>query len=119
MRIAVASDNNMVSGHFGHCEGFTIFEVEDNKIDDKKFLESPGHKPGFLPRFLAEQKIDVIIAGGMGAKAQSLFNENGIEVVVGASENTEDVVKSFLNGRLKSTGSVCTEHQHSGDCGGH
>lgn len=119
MRIAVASDNNTVSGHFGHCEGFTIYEVEDKNIKDKTFIENPGHKPGFLPKYLAEQKIDVIIAGGMGETAQSLFNENGIEVVVGATGNTEDVTKSFLNGDLKSTGSICTDHDHEDSCGNH
>lgn len=119
MKIAVASDNNMVSGHFGHCEGFTIFETEDKKIVEKKFIENPGHKPGFLPRFLAEKEIDVIIAGGMGGTAQSLFNENGIEVVVGADGSSEDVAQAFLNNELKSTGSVCSNHEHEGSCGGH
>ena len=119
MRIAVASDGNIVSGHFGHCEGFTIYEVEDKNIKSQNVLENPGHKPGFLPRYLAEQKIDVIIAGGMGETAQALFNENNIEVVVGAAGDKGQAVKSFLNGELKSTGSVCTEHDHSGDCSEH
>lgn len=123
MKIAVASDNNMVSAHFGHCEGFTIFETENNKIGEKQFLKNPGHKPGFLPKYLAEQKVDVIIAGGMGETAQTLFNENGIEVVVGANGSTENVTKGFLSGELKSTGSICKEHEHSGtgsgDCEKH
>ncbi len=119
MKIAVATNNNMVSGHFGHSEGFTIFDSEDKKISGKDFIKNPGHKPGFLPKFLAEQKVNVIIAGGMGETAQSIFNENGIEVVVGASGESDKAAQSFLDGELKSTESICTEHQHSGECGEH
>ncbi|HBB9210892.1 TPA: NifB/NifX family molybdenum-iron cluster-binding protein [Escherichia coli] len=116
MKIAVASDEKYVSGHFGHCEGFTIYEVEEGKSLEKSFTPNPGHRPGFLPVFLRDLKVNVIIAGGMGETAQDLFNENGIEVVVGAQGLSDDVVQKFVNGKLKSTGSVCTEHQHEGHC---
>ncbi|WP_346897696.1 NifB/NifX family molybdenum-iron cluster-binding protein [Clostridium sp. UBA7503] len=116
MKIAVASDEKYVSGHFGHCEGFTIYEVEQGKSLEKSFTPNPGHRPGFLPVFLRDLKVNVIIAGGMGETAQDLFNENGIEVVVGAQGLSDDVVQKFVNGELKSTGSVCTEHQHEGHC---
>ncbi|WP_346847207.1 MULTISPECIES: NifB/NifX family molybdenum-iron cluster-binding protein [unclassified Clostridium] len=116
MKIAVASDEKYVSGHFGHCEGFTIYEVEEGKSLEKSFTPNPGHRPGLLPVFLRDLKVNVIIAGGMGETAQDLFNENGIEVVVGAQGLSDDVVQKFVNGELKSTGSVCTEHQHEGHC---
>lgn len=80
------------------------------------FVPNPGHKPGYLPVFLKEKNADVIIAGGMGGTAQDLFIENGIEVVVGASGNTDDVVKLYIAGGLKSSGSVCSEHAHEGHC---
>lgn len=116
MKIAIASEGKYVSGHFGHCEGFTIYEVEDKKVLNKNFTPNPGHRPGFLPVFLKDQGANVIIAGGMGATAQDLFNENGIEVVVGAQGICDDVVEKYLIGELKSTGSVCTEHEHEGHC---
>ena len=112
MKIAVASDKSKVSGHFGYCEGFEIFNIEDNKINGKEFVANPGHKPGFLPVFLKEKGANVIIAGGMGGAAQNLFVENGIEVVVGAEGACEDVVNAYISGNLKSTGSVCNEHSH-------
>ncbi len=101
MKIAVASDEKYVSGHFGHCEGFTIYEVEEGKSLEKSFTPNPGHRPGFLPVFLRDLKVNVIIAGGMGETAQDLFNENGIEVVVGAQGLSDDVVQKFVNGELK------------------
>ena len=118
MKIAVASEGKQVSGHFGHCEGFTIYEVGEDKVLKKDFVKNPGHKPGFLPVFLKEKDTNVIIAGGMGETAVQLFSDNEIEVVVGAQGLCDDVVQKYINGELKSTGSVCTEHQHEGNCNG-
>ncbi|QEK13011.1 dinitrogenase iron-molybdenum cofactor [Crassaminicella thermophila] len=116
MKIALAKEGNLVSGHFGHCEGFEVFDVVDGKIEGRSFLPNPGHRPGFLPPYLAEKGIDVIIAGGMGATAQELFKENGVSVVVGAQGNIEDVVNAYVSGNLQSTGSVCRDHAHEGNC---
>ncbi|MDK2584668.1 NifB/NifX family molybdenum-iron cluster-binding protein [Romboutsia sedimentorum] len=116
MKIVVSSEGNQVSGHFGHCEGFTVYEVEEGKVLNKNFVESPGHRPGFLPVFLKDLGANTIIAGGMGETAQDLFKERQIEVVVGASGLCDDLVQAYLKGQLKSTGSVCREHQHEGNC---
>ena len=107
MKIAVASENNQASAHFGHCEGFTIYEVEEEKIVNKSFTPNPGHRPGYLPVFLKELDVNVIITGGMGASAQQLFNENEIEVVVGVEGLSDDLVQKYLKGELKSTDSFC------------
>lgn len=116
MKIAVASDGTMVSGHFGHCEGFTTYEVANKEVINKEYVANPGHKPGFLPVFLKGLEVNVIIAGGMGETAQELFAEQGIEVFVGANGLVDEVVKHYAVGILKSTGSVCTEHTHEGHC---
>lgn len=116
MKIAIASEGKLVCGHFGHCEGFTIYEVNEGKALDKKFVQNPGHRPGFLPVFLKDLGANVIISGGMGETAQQLFNQNGIEVVVGASGNCDDIVQRYIKGELKSTGSICKEHEYEGHC---
>ncbi|PIQ46418.1 MAG: dinitrogenase iron-molybdenum cofactor, partial [Deltaproteobacteria bacterium CG12_big_fil_rev_8_21_14_0_65_43_10] len=46
MKIAVASDGNIVSQHFGHCRAYTIAEVEDGKVITKTLIDNPGHEPG-------------------------------------------------------------------------
>ncbi|MDD3895384.1 MAG: NifB/NifX family molybdenum-iron cluster-binding protein [Syntrophomonadaceae bacterium] len=117
MKIAVASENEMVTEHFGHCLNFNIYEAENDKIVKSGSIANPGHKPGFLPVFLHEQGVNVIISGGMGAGAIDLFNEKGIEVIVGASGNARTAAEQYLQGSLKSTGSVCHEHQHHDECG--
>lgn len=117
MRVAVAQDGRNVSGHFGHCEGFQLYEIEDASIISSKTIPNPGHRPGYLPVFLAEKEVNVIIAGGMGATAQELFNQHNMRVVVGATGSSDLAVQSFIEGSLKSTGSVCTEHAHHDSCG--
>lgn len=119
MKIAVASEGRMVAQHFGHCEGFTVFTVQEGQVTGSEFVQNPGHKPGFLPNYLNDLGVNVIISGGMGGGAIEIFNEKAIEVVTGAAGDAKETVKKFLEGKLKSTGSVCHEHQHSDDCGGH
>lgn len=112
MKIAVASEKDMVTEHFGHCINFNIFEVENNKIVKSESILNPGHKPGFLPVFLHEQGVNTIISGGMGGGAVDIFNQKGIEVILGAKGSAKDVVDQYLKGELESTGSICHDHQH-------
>ena len=98
MKIAIASDGNKVSAHFGHCEGFSMYEVEKNKVLNNEFVPNPGHRPGFLPMFLKDNKVDLIISGGMGGSAQELFVNNGIDVIVGAEGSCEDVINAYIKG---------------------
>lgn len=119
MKISVACDGTNVSRHFGHCENFTIFETEGNEIVSVKPVANPGHKPGFLPNFLGDMGVEVIISGGMGGGAVDIFNERNIEVVVGVTGDAKTAVESYLKGELKSTGSICHEHEHADECGEH
>ena len=119
MRIAVAGMGNTVARHFGHCENFIFFDVENNAIVNTESVPNPGHKPGFLPNFLADRGATVILAGGMGGGAVDIFNERGVEVVVGVEGDARAAVEAWLRGELKSTGEVCHnhEHEHEEDCG--
>ena len=116
-KIAVASENGLVTDHFGHCESFMIFVVEANQIVQEETIPNPGHKPGFLPNFLADIGVRVIISGSMGAGAREIFTEKGIEVIVGATGKAKTAVEQYLQGKLQSTGSVCHEHRHHDECG--
>ena len=82
MKIAVAAMGHTVAGHFGHCENFIFFDVEDNKIVDEKSVPNPGHRPGFLPNFLADNGAEVIIAGGMGGGAVDIFKIAVIVLII-------------------------------------
>ena len=119
MKIAIASEGKMVTEHFGHCEGFIIFEAENGQIIGSEIVPNPGHRPGFLPNFLNDKGVNVIISGGMGGGAIDIFNEKNIEVIVGASGDARAAAEMYLKGELKSTGSVCHDHVHSDECGNH
>ncbi len=116
LRIAVASENKMVAGHFGHCENFMIFDTENHQLVKTENIPNPGHMPGFLPNYLADSGVNVIISGGMGQGAVDIFNSRNIEVIIGAKGDTKTAVEAYLAGALKSTGSVCHEHQYHDEC---
>jgi predicted Fe-Mo cluster-binding NifX family protein len=119
MKIAIASEAKAVAQHFGHCEGFWIFTVSEGSLEKQEFVANPGHRPGFLPNYLNELGVSVIISGGMGGGAIEIFNERGIRVITGAEGDVDEVIQSFISGNLTSTDSVCQEHQHQGTCGNH
>lgn len=116
IKIAVASENKMVTEHFGYCANFNIFEVENNQIVRSESVPNPGHRRGFLPVFLSDMGVKVIISGGMGGGAIDIFNSKGIEVIVGASGDARAVAEAYIQGSLKSTGSVCHGHKSHGEC---
>ncbi len=110
MRIAIPVENGKLSTHFGHCECFTLVDVDtaERKIIKREDVEAPPHQPGLLPPWLAERGADMIIAGGMGRRAQTLFAEHGIRVLVGAPvETPERLITDYLAGTLQVGDNVC------------
>lgn len=110
MRIAIPLANGKLSMHFGHCERFALIDVDakTKTILGKEELAAPEHEPGLLPRWLAELGAQLIIAGGMGMRAQNLFTQNGIEVIVGApAEAPEALATSYLEGTLQPGDNLC------------
>lgn len=110
MKIAIPTAKGTLSAHFGHCEQFAILEVDSasKTILNAQYLTPPAHEPGVLPRWLHEQGANVIIAGGMGRRAQGLFAGQGILVVVGApAEPPERLVAKYLAGVLEVGQNIC------------
>ena len=110
MKIAIPLADGRLCMHFGHCEQFALVEANEatKKIVETKLLAPPAHEPGVLPRWLNEQGANVIIAGGMGMRAQQLFAQNNITVVVGApAEQPEQLALAYLSGTLESGDNVC------------
>ena len=110
MKIAIPIVEERLSTHFGHCEAFAILEADQQgkAIVSKSMHTAPPHEPGLLPRWLHELGADVIIAGGMGQRAQQLFAQNGITVVVGAqAETPEQLASRYLSGTLQAGENLC------------
>ena len=110
MRIAIPVVDGKLSAHFGHCEEFALIDAdrESKTITSTQTLAAPAHEPGLLPRWLAEKGAELIIAGGMGGRAQGLFEQQNITVVVGAPSDTPTaIVNAYLHGALKTGDNVC------------
>lgn len=107
MRVAISIDRDYVSAHFGRCPSFTIIELNDGKITEKELIQNPGHQPGFLPQFLKQKGVECIVAGGMGVRAQGLFVESGIKIILGAQGKIDEVIDQLQKGTLKSGESLC------------
>lgn len=110
MKIAIPTANGLLSAHFGHCEQFALLDVDADArtICNVEYVTPPPHEPGVLPRWLHELGANVIIAGGMGQRAQGLFAEQGIEVVVGAPPAApEEIVTAYLNDSLEAGQNLC------------
>ena len=110
LKIAIPVAQSKLAMHFGHCEEFALIDVDENKkkILKHETVQSPEHQPGLLPKWLNEQGANMIIAGGMGSRAQSLFTDNDIKVVIGApAEEPEKIVASYLEGNLATGSNIC------------
>ena len=110
MRIAIPLVQGKLSLHFGHCDQFAVIDADDNsaKIANREDFTPPAHEPGVLPKWLSGIGVNVIIAGGMGQRAQQLFTQNDIKVVVGASSETpEELVSAYLQNTLETGDNTC------------
>lgn len=108
MKFAIPLAEGVLCTHFGHCKQFAIVRTEEGQIKSKEFVIPPPHEPGVLPRWLQELGVDVVIAGGMGQRAQDHFNQKGIRVVVGVSSDTpKSVIQNYLEGTLVAGANLC------------
>ncbi len=108
IKFAIPMAEGKLTAHFGHCREFALVEVENGEIRNIETVVPPPHEPGVLPKWLHEQGTNVVIAGGMGVRAQQLMGENGIEVVTGAPADTpEALVKGYLEKTLETGANLC------------
>jgi len=118
MKIAVPTRGNMVDSHFGHCEAYTIFNVDENKkIISSEILPSPqgcGCKSN-IAATLKEKGVSVMLAGNMGDGALNVLNHHGISVYRGCSGDVKIAAESFLQGQIGDSGVGCHHHDHEGE----
>ena len=114
MKIAISTDMEKVSNHFGRCPEFTIIEIEDNKIKNKKIIKNPGHATGFLPKYFKEQGVSCVIAGGVGFRAQELFEQFRIKLITGIQGEITKVINLFIKGNLEQGKDLCNPGRGKG-----
>jgi predicted Fe-Mo cluster-binding NifX family protein len=120
MKIAVASMQNEVSQHFGHCEKFRLFDINDGKVISIDEIINPAqHSHGQLPAMLMQHGVNVVIAGGIGTGAKQLLQSAGITVYSGVSGNVEEAVSMHLSGELVDAHTDCGHHHGDDHVHGH
>ena len=108
MRYAIPTVDGKLALHFGHCRQFTLIDVIDGEVASQKEVVPPPHEPGVLPDWLVSLRVETVIAGGMGMRAQQLFRAKGIEVLVGAPDQTPaQLVTQHLAGTLATGENIC------------
>jgi len=111
MKLAISTDQGYVSAHFGRCQSYTILDLKEGQILNKEEIPNPGHQPGFLPQFLSEKKVNCIIAGGMGPRAQDLFAQKNIETIVGVQGTIDEIIEKFMKQEIEAGDDLCN-HKH-------
>jgi len=115
MKIALPSNQNRVDAHFGHCEYFTVFTVNEKKeIVREEKVTSPagcGCKSNIV-HILSQMGVDIMLAGNMGQGAVNVLNSHGISVLRGCSGDVKTVTEKWLSGNLEDSGIACHEHEH-------
>ena len=92
------------SGHFGHCDVFTLVDVEDGEIKQVSSLANEGHVQGgcMVPvNFLAQHSVNALIVGGIGMRPLMGFRQVGIDVYHdGTRPEIRPVVEDLIADRL-------------------
>jgi predicted Fe-Mo cluster-binding NifX family protein len=118
MKIAVPTRGTNIDDHFGHCEKYTIFSIDDNKnITHAETLPSPegcGCKSN-IASILQKQGVTVLLAGNMGDGALNVLSTHGIEVLRGNRGDVRAVTNAFLQGEIADSGEGCHAHENHGE----
>lgn len=108
-RIAVPSNGQgglggMRSGHFGHCDVFTLIDVEDGQIKEVSILANQEHVQGgcMVPvNLLSEARVNALVVGGIGMRPLMGFKQVGIDVFHDDQRpEIEPVVLDLIAGKL-------------------
>jgi len=108
MRIAFASEENkglssMLAHHFGRCPYYVFIDVDNKKIKNVETKENPffnKHESRVVPKFIADEKANVIIAGGMGPMAIEWFEKLKVKPITTAPREIKSVLDDYLSGRI-------------------
>ena len=110
------------SGHFGHCDVFTLVDVEDGEIKQVSTLANEGHVQGgcMVPvNILAQHKVNALIVGGIGMRPLMGFRQVGIDVYHDETRpEIRPVVEDLIAGKLPIIGDNQVCGGGGGGCGG-
>ena len=85
-KLAIPTREGRVDDHFGHCDHYSVFTIDDNKqVVSTERLDSPqgcGCKSNFAS-VMQQMGITMMLAGNMGMGAFNKLSAHGISVIRG------------------------------------
>lgn len=120
-RVAISAGDNsgldsLVSPHFGRCPYYALVDIDGRDVKQVNAIANPyyeQHAPGVVPGFIHDQRVDIMLTGGMGRRAIGFFQEYGIEAVTGASGTVRDALEEYLGGRLQGAAPCHESVEHA------
>lgn len=112
IKLAIATEGNQVSSHFGKCENFTLVEIQNSAVKGRTVINTAGNQHGLLPDFLAAHGVNTVISGGMGDGARQKLIAKNIQIYSGVSGEIDTIIDSYIHGKLESNDTGCSEHGH-------
>jgi len=114
MKLAIPTRDNMVDEHFGHCDHYTVFTIENDSVVKSEVIESPqgcGCKSN-IASVLKDLGVELMLAGNIGGGAINVLNNSGISVVRGCDGEVTSLVNDYIKGELIDSGTSCQQHEH-------
>ncbi len=110
MNIAIPIHGSRVMPRFGCTREILVVTVEDGKIvSSKRLIVTPQTWISF-PAKLAEERVSMVICGGIHPRFQQAIQEQNIQLVWGVVGEWQDVLQAYLNGTLQSDPTFCLRH---------
>ncbi len=114
MRIAVPYENGQVFQHFGHAQEFKLYDIGQDAVEKAEVISAAGSGHGALATLLADNGVDALICGGIGAGAIQALGEAGIRVHAGVKGAADEAVEAYLAGTLVYTEEANCDHHGKG-----
>lgn len=110
MNLAIVTEGDQVSQHFGRSEGFLLVGIENGQVISRESVKAGEHDCGALPLMFRERRVELVIAGGMGMGAMQHLQHTGIPVIAGIQGSAEDALAAWLAGNLQGGAATCSGH---------
>ncbi len=113
MRIAIPRMGETVAPCFEYCATMAVFTVEGGRVLDQVDFPLRSRDPFDRVRLLRDQGVAVLICGGMQESYEASLRGIGLEVISWVSGPVEDLLATYLQGRL-ATGTELPERAEAG-----
>jgi predicted Fe-Mo cluster-binding NifX family protein len=122
MKISVPSMGNcgledQVGQHFGKVLNYILYDTESGEVSIIPNTSEHNGGVGLPPELMANNGVNIMLCGGLGRKAVSMFEQYDIDVFVGAQGTIQNALDAWKEGKLQRANqeNACSSHDHHHD----